>query len=163
MRIIDPNVVSPTFRQFEGQRDYYAFPDTLDVDRYAIDDQNRDAVVAVREINLDGLPDGQRNWLNDHTVYTHGYGFYAAYGNQRTSEGDPVFFERRPQRRSASTSHGSYFGELSPTYSIVGAGPAPRRASSTSPPAARATWPTTPTRATAASPSAPRCASSRMP
>lgn len=83
VRIIDPNVVAPTFRRnFEGQRDYYAFPDTLDVDRYTINDQTRDAVVAVREINLDGLPDNQRNWLNDHTVYTHGYGFYAAYGNQ---------------------------------------------------------------------------------
>ena len=54
VRIIDPNVVAPTFRQLEGQRDYYAFPDTLDVDRYTIDDQTRDAVVAVREINLDG-------------------------------------------------------------------------------------------------------------
>ena len=74
-------------------RDYYAFPDTLDVDRYTIGKTTRDAVVAVREINLLGLPDNQRNWLNDHTVYTHGYGFYAAYGNQRTTEGDPVFFE----------------------------------------------------------------------
>ena len=92
VRVIDPNVVA-TFRQLEGQRDYYAFPDTLDVDPYEIGGHTRDAVVAVREINLGGLPDSQRNWLNDHTIYTHGYGFYAAYGNQRTTEGDPVFFE----------------------------------------------------------------------
>ena len=54
VRIIDPNVVAPTFRQLQAQRDYYAFPDTLDVDRYSIDRQTRDAVVAVREINLEG-------------------------------------------------------------------------------------------------------------
>ena len=128
VRIIDPNVVAPTFRQLEGQRDYYAFPDTLDVDRYTINDQTRDAVVAVREINLDGLPDNQRNWLNDHTVYTHGYGFYAAYGNQRTAEGDPVFFEGGGRTSLGEYEPRIYFGELSPTYSIVGApeGDSPR-------------------------------------
>ena len=121
VRIIDPNVVAPTFRQLQAQRDYYAFPDTLDVDRYTIDDQTRDAVVAVREINLDGLPDGQRNWLNDHTVYTHGYGFYAAYGNQRSTEGDPVFFEGGGLSAIGEYEPRTYFGELSPTYSVVGA------------------------------------------
>ncbi len=121
VRIIDPNVVAPTFRQLEGQRDYYAFPDTLDVDRYTIDEQTRDAVVAVREINLEGLPDNQRNWLNDHTIYTHGYGFYAAYGNQRTTEGDPVFFEGGGRSAIGEYEPRVYFGELSPTYSVVGA------------------------------------------
>jgi uncharacterized membrane protein (UPF0182 family) len=120
IRIIDPNVVSPTFQQLEGQRDYYAFPDTLDVDRYTIDGQTRDAVVAVREMNLAGLPDNQRNWLNDHTVYTHGYGFYAAYGNQRTSEGDPVFFEGGGRSSLGEYEPRIYFGELSPEYSVVG-------------------------------------------
>ena len=128
VRIIDPNVVAPTFRQLEGQRDYYAFPDTLDVDRYTIDEQTRDAVVAVREINLDGLPDNQRNWLNDHTIYTHGYGFYAAYGNQRSAEGDPVFFEGGGRSSLGEYEPRIYFGELSPTYSVVGApaGASPR-------------------------------------
>ena len=128
VRVIDPNVVAPTFRQLEGQRDYYAFPDTLDVDRYTIDDTTRDAVVSVREINLDGLPDNQRNWLNDHTVYTHGYGFYAAYGNQRSQEGDPVFFEGGGRSSLGDYEPRIYFGELSPTYSVVGAEPgaAPR-------------------------------------
>ena len=121
VRIIDPNVVAPTFRQLEGQRDYYAFPDTLDVDRYTIDEQTRDAVVAVREINLEGLPDNQRNWLNDHTIYTHGYGFYAAYGNQRTTEGDPVFFEGGGRSAIGEYEPRVYFGELSPAYSVVGA------------------------------------------
>ncbi len=120
-RIIDPNVVAPTFRQLEGQRDYYAFPDTLDVDRYQLKGQTSDAVVAVREINLNGLPDNQRNWLNDHTIYTHGYGFYAAYGNRRSTEGDPVFFEGGAAASLGDYERRIYFGELSPSYSVVGA------------------------------------------
>ena len=128
VRIIDPNIVSQTYRQLEGQRDYYAFPDILDVDRYFVDGTMHDAVVAVREINIDGLQEGQRNWLNDHTVYTHGYGFYAAYGNQRTAEGDPVFFEGGGRNLLGEFEPRIYFGEMSPSYSIVGAesGAAPR-------------------------------------
>ena len=120
VRIIDPNVVSQTFRQLEGDRDFYAFPDTLDVDRYTIDGTVDDAVVAVREMNLGGLPDSQRNWINDHTVYTHGYGFYAAYGNRRTSQGDPVFFEGGDRNELGDYEPRIYFGELSPDYSVVG-------------------------------------------
>ena len=48
----------------------------------------------MRELDLDGIPANQRNWLNDHTVYTHGFGLVAAYGNQRTADGQPVFYER---------------------------------------------------------------------
>ena len=99
----------------QARASYYAFPDTLDVDRYTIDGTTRDAVVAVREMDLDGVPDGQRNWLNDHTVYTHGYGFVAAYGNRSaTAEGDPVFFEQRHRhhrRLTASYEPRIYFGE----------------------------------------------------
>src|SRR5690606_10977820 len=63
IRLIDPSVVSPTFRQFESLRPYYAFSEVLDVDRYDIDGESADAVVAVREINLDGVPASQRNWV----------------------------------------------------------------------------------------------------
>jgi hypothetical protein len=124
IRLVDPNVVSPTFRQFEGLRQYYAFPDILDVDRYAIDGKKSDSVVAVRELNLAGVPENQRNWLNDHTVYTHGFGFIGAYGNRRTSEGDPEFFSSGFSTKGpvgADYEPRIYFGEESPTYSIVGA------------------------------------------
>ena len=56
----------------------------LDVDRYPINGQERDVVVAAREMHLEGLPDAQKKWANEKTVYTHGYGLIAAYGNQRT-------------------------------------------------------------------------------
>ncbi|MFF1875754.1 UPF0182 family protein, partial [Kitasatospora herbaricolor] len=92
IRIIDPAVVSPSFRQLEQFRQYYAFPNNLAVDRYNIDGNDQDAVVAVRELQQSGLTSA-RNWYNDTVVYTHGYGLVAAYGNQRSTDGQPVFLE----------------------------------------------------------------------
>ena len=80
--------------------------------------------------NLSGIAAGQRNWLNDHTIYTHGFGVVAAYGNQRTDDGKPVFFEGDipPIGALGRLEPRIYFGEQSPDYSIVGAptGAAPR-------------------------------------
>ena len=84
IRLIDPSVVGPTFEQLQQVRGFYSFPTDLDVDRYKIGDKVSDTVIAVREVQVDRLPAGQRNWNNDHTVYTHGYGVVAANGNQRS-------------------------------------------------------------------------------
>jgi uncharacterized membrane protein (UPF0182 family) len=121
IRIVDPNVISPTVRQRHGTRSYYAFPDTLDVDRYTVNGQVSDVVVAARELDLDGVPAAQRNWLNDHTVYTHGYGVVAAYAN-RQEAGEPVYIESAIPAGNALGTYEPriYFGEQSPAYSIVG-------------------------------------------
>ena len=130
IRIVDPAIVSDTFRQLQGVRSYYQFPDALDVDRYDVDGETVDTVVAVRELRLDGIPAAQRNWVNDHTVYTHGFGLVAAYGNQRTKDGEPIFYHRNipPVGELGDFEPRVYFGEHSPSYSIVGApeGQAPR-------------------------------------
>ena len=130
IRIVDPSIVSPTFRQLQGVRNYYQFPEALDVDSYDIDGETVDTVIAVRELNLDGISDGQRNWVNDHTVYTHGFGVVAGYGNRRSPEGEPIFYERNipPVGGLGEYEPRIYFGESSPTYSIVGApeGDSPR-------------------------------------
>jgi uncharacterized membrane protein (UPF0182 family) len=123
IRLLDPAVVSPTYNQLQQIRGYYAFNPKLDVDRYQLDGSDRGAVVAVREINLAGIPDGQRNWTNDRLVYTHGYGFVAAYDNTALSNGQPDFFESDipPSGALNVTQPRVYFGEASPQYSIVGA------------------------------------------
>jgi len=130
IRILDPNVVSAAYKQLQAGKSYYQFPDTLDVDRYVVNGQLSDTVIAVRELDLDGVPDGQRNWLNDHTVYTHGYGVVAAYGNRKDADGKPVFFEQNiPSTGTLGDFEPRiYFGEQSPAYSIVGAssGSSPR-------------------------------------
>ncbi|WP_164236018.1 UPF0182 family protein, partial [Stenotrophomonas maltophilia] len=86
IRLLDPTIVDATFRQYQQSRQYYNFPDTLSVDRYSVDGQTHDTVIAVRELDQDGLDAEQRTWVNDHTVYTHGYGVVAAYGNQTASD-----------------------------------------------------------------------------
>ncbi|WP_405038331.1 UPF0182 family membrane protein [Serinicoccus sp. LYQ131] len=123
IRIVDPSVVSPTFRQLQGVRNYYQFPEALDVDRYEVDGELVDTVIAVRELNLDGISADQRNWVNDHTVYTHGFGVVASYGNRRSTEGEPILFEQNipPVGALGDYEPRIYFGESSPDYSIVGA------------------------------------------
>src|SRR5690606_26477 len=93
IRLLDPNIVSPTFRQLQLNLQYYDFAQTLAVDRYEIDGENRDTVIAIRELNQGGLGSDQRTWVNDHTVYTHGFGAVAAYGNTVAGDGQPAFFE----------------------------------------------------------------------
>lgn len=125
IRLMDPAVIVPTIRQVEQYRPYYRFREPLDVDRYEIDGQSQDTIVAVRELNLDEL--GQaRTWYNTTLVYTHGYGMVAAKGNDRTADGNPVYLERGIPASGALTSAEKYeprvyFGEYSPLYSIVGA------------------------------------------
>lgn len=82
IRLLDPTIVSPAFTQFQQGKNFYFFPDQLSIDRYLDRDGNlRDYVVAARELNPDRLIDNQRDWINRHTVYTHGNGFVASPAN----------------------------------------------------------------------------------
>ncbi|MBX3194613.1 MAG: UPF0182 family protein [Microbacteriaceae bacterium] len=120
IRILDPAIVTDTFSQLERVKQYYRFPRHLDVDRYDIDGKTQDTVIAVRELNQAGQ--NANDWFNNTLVYTHGFGVVAAYGNQRSPDGQPKFLE------SGIPSAGElgdfepriYFGENSPRYSIVG-------------------------------------------
>ncbi len=118
IRIIDPEVVSSTFAQLEQIRQYYRFPDPLSVDRYEIDGQVEDTVSAVRDIDISD----QTSWYNRTLVYTHGYGLVAAYGNQRSPGGEPVFLENGipTSGKLGKFEPRVYFGMNSPEYSIVG-------------------------------------------
>ncbi|APT88442.1 hypothetical protein CFRA_03170 [Corynebacterium frankenforstense DSM 45800] len=82
IRLLDPEILSPTFTQQQQLRNFYGFPDTLAVDRYEVDGETRDFVVAARELDPNALRENQQDWINRHTVYTHGNGFIAAPGNQ---------------------------------------------------------------------------------
>ncbi len=82
IRVLDPTIISPAFTQFQQGKNFYYFPDQLSIDRYqSADGSLRDYVVAARELNPDRLIDNQRDWINRHTVYTHGNGFIASPAN----------------------------------------------------------------------------------
>ena len=120
IRLMDPNVLSATFRQLQQIKPYYTFPESLDIDRYTVNGVQRDAVVAVRELNIDGNP--SRNWINDHLVYTHGFGFVSAFGNTVDADGKPNFLvgDLPPTTGLGKFEPRIYFGENVPDYSIIG-------------------------------------------
>jgi len=120
IRLMDPNVLSPTFRQLQQIKPYYTFGASLDVDRYKVNGVSHDTIVAIRELNIDGNP--SRNWINDHLVYTHGFGFVAAYGNVPDADGKPAFIvgDLPPTKGLGDFEPRVYFGENVPDYSIIG-------------------------------------------
>lgn len=81
LRLLDPDILAPTFTQMQQLKNFYGFPETLAMDRYEIDGELRDFVVAARELDPNELQENQQNWINRHTVYTHGNGFIAAQAN----------------------------------------------------------------------------------
>ncbi|MGW4214839.1 UPF0182 family protein [Lentzea sp. NPDC004789] len=140
IRLLDPAVLSRTFTQFTQLRPFYGFPNKLDVDRYKVDEKLRDYIVAVRELKLDSLPQGQRDWINQHLIYTHGNGFVYAEANKvnadadQTNGGYPDFKtgEVAPDGTVRNAENGirvdqprTYYGELFGVndYSIVGGRP----------------------------------------
>jgi uncharacterized protein len=131
VRLIDPQLVSEAFTQQQQVRGFYDFGPKLDVDRYTITNSTKDYVVGVREINDNQLTSQQQNWLNRHTVFTHGYGLVAAPANQVVCGGLPYFVSgflgpnQQPGCASANeeipiTQPRIYYGEQSTEYAIVG-------------------------------------------
>ena len=126
LRVLDPNVVSQTFEQLQQQRSFYKFENTLDVDRYALNGSSgalTDVVIGTREVSISGLQPNQQNWINEHLVYTHGYGVVAAQADDDQADGSPDFIESDipPTGSLGNFQPEVYFGESSPSYSIVGA------------------------------------------
>ncbi|MBQ0892156.1 UPF0182 family protein [Micromonospora sp. U56] len=89
VRLLDPQLVSETYTQLQQVRGFYDFGPKLDIDRYSVANKTSDYVVGVREINYGELT--QNNWINRHTVFTHGYGLVAAPANQVVCGGQPYF------------------------------------------------------------------------
>ncbi|GGO84896.1 UPF0182 protein [Nocardioides phosphati] len=132
IRLVDPQLIRAAFENQQQLRKYFSVAKVLDVDHYPVNGHDRDVVLGVREVNQSGIPDDAKNWSNLHTVYTHGYGVIAAYGNQRDAEGRESPLPANPRYAGKGGSDAAsdlapegyrpqiYFGEKSPDYSIVG-------------------------------------------
>ncbi len=75
IRLWDWQALQDTLRQIQEIRTYYDFPD-IDIDRYQIDGNLRQVMLATRELNVEKLPESSRNWINEKLIYTHGYGHH---------------------------------------------------------------------------------------
>jgi uncharacterized membrane protein (UPF0182 family) len=78
-----------TITQRQALRTYYTFHDS-DVDRYTIDGQYKQVLLAPRELDISQLPDARANWINPAFIYTHGYGLVLSEVSKMTSDGLPV-------------------------------------------------------------------------
>ena len=119
IRLWDVNALQDTLRQIQEIRTYYDFPD-IDIDRYQIDGNLREVMLAVRELNVDKLPESSRNWINDKLIYTHGYGITMNPVNGFTPEGLPtLMLSNMPVQSTvpalAVTRPEIYFGEMTNT------------------------------------------------
>ncbi|NVL93013.1 MAG: UPF0182 family protein, partial [Desulfobacterales bacterium] len=89
IRIWDERPLLQTYRQIQSIRLYYDF-NNVDVDRYLINNQYRQVMLAARELLVDQLP--AKTWVNRRLIYTHGYGLASSPVNEVTSEGLPRLF-----------------------------------------------------------------------
>jgi uncharacterized membrane protein (UPF0182 family) len=89
IRIWDHRPLSQTFRQLQQIRTYYTFSD-VDVDRYWINGEYRQVMLAARELSAD-LPSKGNSWVNRHLQYTHGYGLAMCLAAEKDDQGGPVF------------------------------------------------------------------------
>ena len=101
IRLVDPRWSSDAFEQLQQVRGYYSVAPVLDVDRYKIDGTRPRRGARGPRARPERPARRPANWSNVHTVYTHGYGVIAAYGNQRDattsrsdSDGKPVWAEQ---------------------------------------------------------------------
>ncbi len=126
IRLWDPSVLLTTYRQLQELQPFYQFDD-VDVDRYTIDGELTQVMLSARELDTDGIPGG--GWVNEHLVYTHGFGTVLSPANTVTSQGQPDFLVKDINQDNASVPESVlveqgriYFGETveSSNFVIVG-------------------------------------------
>jgi uncharacterized membrane protein (UPF0182 family) len=127
VRLWDPAILREVYQQVQAIRTYYQFSD-VDIDRYEIDGETRQVLLAPRELSHDDLPESSRTWSNLRLQYTHGYGIVSSVANQAAASGGPTFLVRdipgtvaEGAEELAVDQPSIYFGEEfdGGTYSVV--------------------------------------------
>lgn len=103
IRLWDTRPLLETNRQLQQIRFYYEFPDA-DVDRYTLKPETpklttpeavkQQVLIAARELDYGEIPQQAQTWVNEHLVYTHGYGFTLSPVNTVATSGLPEYFVR---------------------------------------------------------------------
>lgn len=108
IRLWDTRPLLETNRQLQQIRPYYRFFDA-DIDRYDLIDQplpdtslatadinpkptKQQVLISARELDYDAVPSDAKTWVNEHLVYTHGYGFTLSPVNKVAPGGLPDYF-----------------------------------------------------------------------
>jgi len=122
IRLWDWRPLSDTYSQLQEMRPYYDFKN-IDIDRYVVDGEYRQVMLAARELDQDQLPDRAKTWINQRLKYTHGYGLAMSPVNEITAEGLPEFFLKNIPPTGNTNLQVSrpeiYYGEATDQYVIV--------------------------------------------
>ncbi len=120
IRLWDHEPLLDTYSQIQEIRTYYKFI-SVDNDRYFLNGQLRQIMLSARELSYEDLP--SRSWINEHLIYTHGYGLTLGVVNEVTEEGLPKLLIKDIPPVSECEIKISrpeiYFGELTNEYVIV--------------------------------------------
>ena len=163
IRLWDQRPLLQTNRQLQQIRLYYRFPDA-DIDRYTLQQdvggskpsatqkppqtgqtsadvrntERRQTLIAARELDYTAIPQQAQTWVNQHLVYTHGYGFTLSPVNTVAPGGLPEYFVKdigvseggngSPLTTSNAAIKASipigqpriYYGEIANNYVITG-------------------------------------------
>lgn len=129
IRLWDKRPLLETNRQLQRIRLYYEFPDA-DIDRYTLpqrqgESAQQQVLIAARELNYADVPSAARTWVNEHLIYTHGYGFTVSPVNVAGEGGlpdyfiqgiEPVIVDPRVRDSIPVGKPRIYYGELTNTY-----------------------------------------------
>ncbi|MGH9078182.1 MAG: UPF0182 family protein, partial [Acidimicrobiales bacterium] len=126
VRLLDPSFIANAFNKDQELRGYFAF-NKLDIDRYQLNGQLTETLLAVRELNSSGVPSG---FVNQGLEYTHGFAAAASPATQAGVNADGTvnysLFGLPPTSTALAlslTGSGSqprvYFGEGSATTGYV--------------------------------------------
>ncbi len=120
VRLWDYRALRDTLQQLQSIRAYYQFVD-VDVDRYEVNGEYRQVMLAARELNVEAL---RPSWYSRHLLWTHGFGVAVVPVNEVEQEGLPVLWVKDIPPKSQFpelrlTEPRIYFGELTDHYVVV--------------------------------------------
>jgi uncharacterized protein len=122
VRLWDYRPLLRTYAQLQSLRQYYTFT-SVGIDRYQIRGHEQQVMLSARELDLSRLSSEARTWVNDHLVFTHGYGLVMTPVNRISGEGLPEFYIKDIPPQSPIglrvTRPELYYGLLANQYVIV--------------------------------------------
>ncbi|MGI8984499.1 MAG: UPF0182 family membrane protein [Acidimicrobiales bacterium] len=117
----DPRILGQTYNRLQQIRNFYTFND-VDIDRYVVDGRVRQELISARELNIDGIP--SPSWVNQHLVYTHGYGAVLTPSSGVAPDGNPALQlkDLPPTGTPPIAQPAIYYGQDLSGYAIVKTG-----------------------------------------
>ena len=121
IRLWDRRPLIQTYKQLQEIRLYYDFK-SVQVERYHFK-KYTEIAVAARELPVSQIPDRAQTWVNNHLIYTHGYGIVMSPVNKITPNGMPDLIVRDIPPTSTVPLNlkqmAIYYGEETNQYVVV--------------------------------------------